>query len=550
MNELNEKLLFSAEIQDVLLSSPIVGPTPRGSYNPMQFVLRLRDDIHFELKSIKPGIRTSGSLSESQILAFSTFLHENIHWWQHVGSNFGFISSLKFPAQAHIAYKDLKYLIEHKGAFKSILNYNKAINEKLPKESNQSVNRILNYWHDLEIANLIAIDPSLIRRFITNPYFDTVGHSYHMMWSTAIQTLAATIDPSFSFLPKVEKWTLEFEKLKTNKVRGFYLESSIGIPPIGAKAIYEGQARFSQLQYLFYAFEGKYDINDFANWKMLHGIYVEAINHFLKILDEPMPDKANHSLIGLFLLICDIAINPVDGFPIELYNYESFIISNDPGHRFCLLCEMVKNKHPELKSAIQEYSKTEYINVSKILSESIVCFSPYEGMCIIKDWIENQIEIKELLIEESAYKYNPRNLPVRLFFSKYLRFQEDKFEQPQFFCWPGLGFIEHSKNELHLTEVESLFNRHLALFVNNIGGGVYPMLFECYEETQINSTFNDFYVWNSSYDMIRNWITQNGPFKFDYKWLSSSYNQAEIESWICRNFEDIFKVNPKDFKII
>lgn len=123
MIDLNPNLLLTPEYADELLSSPINGTNSRGIYNPMQFVLRLREDIHRELDSATAGLYGSGSHSNNQIQAFSTYLHETIHWWQHVGSNFGFISSLKFPAQTHIVHKDLKTLLNNNGAFKSIKKF-------------------------------------------------------------------------------------------------------------------------------------------------------------------------------------------------------------------------------------------------------------------------------------------------------------------------------------------------------------------------------------------------------------------------------------------
>jgi len=91
----------------------------RGLYNPMQFVLRLRPDIHKELESIEPGIRLARELQFKSIQAFSTYFHETIHWWQHVGSTLGLMLSLIYPAQAHINNRDLIKLLKDIGPFKS-----------------------------------------------------------------------------------------------------------------------------------------------------------------------------------------------------------------------------------------------------------------------------------------------------------------------------------------------------------------------------------------------------------------------------------------------
>lgn len=121
----------------------------RGLYNPIQFVLRLRPDIHKELGSIEPGIRTTSELQMKSIQAFSTYFHETIHWWQHVGSTLGLMLSLIYPAQAHINNRDLIKLLKDIGPVKSILKYNSIPNMYLSHniETDRTINRILNNWH-------------------------------------------------------------------------------------------------------------------------------------------------------------------------------------------------------------------------------------------------------------------------------------------------------------------------------------------------------------------------------------------------------------------
>jgi hypothetical protein len=61
----------------------------KGSYHPTRFVLRLR-----------PASREEHALEE-QVQAFSTYLHETIHWWQYIGSTLGLALTLSHPAQTH-----------------------------------------------------------------------------------------------------------------------------------------------------------------------------------------------------------------------------------------------------------------------------------------------------------------------------------------------------------------------------------------------------------------------------------------------------------------
>lgn len=77
----------------------------KGCYNTMQFVLRLRDDVRKVLNEFE-------EITPEKFQAFSTYLHENIHWWQHIGSNFGFLFSTSYPSYVITSYGNLHKLIK------------------------------------------------------------------------------------------------------------------------------------------------------------------------------------------------------------------------------------------------------------------------------------------------------------------------------------------------------------------------------------------------------------------------------------------------------
>jgi hypothetical protein len=542
MEWLNDKLLFSSiQDDDYLLYQK--ANTPRGVYNPMQFVLRLREDVHHVLDTIEPGILIGRTLTPQQNLAFSTYFHETIHWWQHVGSNFGLISSLKYPAQAHINHNLLKSFLASIGPIKSVKKYAYA-------ENNADCNRIINNWHDIEYAGQIAFDPKRLTTITESPYFDSWGHSYALMWTSTILTLETSIDPQLTFLSNVRLWEDGFRKLRDQKVQSFYFGSHNKIPPFGTKAIFEGQARIAQLQYLTRCQSVAPTMSKFHSVGLLSGIYAEALEAFLDILDEDMPTYATDSLIGLFLLVCDAAINPTDGFPFDLTHFESFIIANDPGYRFILITQMIRDKFPALKKSIQRYSKEEYIEVGTILAESISCFSPYDSTSLIYDWIQTKEELGKLLEEERQYNYKKVNTPIRLFFSKFLRFQIDKFHYPEFFCWPGMNFSSVPGNTVDLSTCYELFERHRALFIADPSGTVLHSAIEGLDASLLDDNLNDFFSWNCVYDLVRQWISEEGTFKYNYQWLTKRGSQDEMVNWAVRNFSQSFGFSPMQFKVI
>jgi hypothetical protein len=545
MNKLNPKLLLSDDFQEIDLKSSLKGTNTRGSYNPMQFVIRFRDDIHKALK-----INSNHSFNFDRIQAFSTFLHENIHWWQHVGSNIGFISSLSYPVIAHLAHKDLKTLIKRKEQYKSIMDYDSYYYSVHGKYDNMELNRILNNWYDILYARSFILDNKSIYQISKDRrFFLSLGHSFHILWSSSINILASTIDPTYKFLPKINEWFKEFERMEAEKIIGFVIDGDIGISPIGARAIFEGQARFNQLQYLTIASNNELLYSDFENMGMLSKIYIEAFDLFLEISKIEKPTNFNNSIIGLFLLICDIAINPTEGFPLNVFYFESFIISNDPGIRFVTLCQIVKLEKEKWINSVKEYSSQEYKSLSIELSEAIACFSPLHGSSNVINWIQNE-SIKDLMNEEKNMKFSSENLSLRLFFSKYFRFQEDKLKYPNIFCWIGKCMTEEASSEINIELVEKIFYKHQALFIEDIDGEIKPILFTDFPLENIQDTFNSFYGYNITYDMIIKWLTESGEFTYNYKWLSAKHKYQDMKEWVRKDFKNIFNIYPEELIIL
>lgn len=345
-------------------------------------------------------------------------------------------------------------------------------------------------------------------------------------------------------------WEKEFIFLNQNKVTGYYYGSDVVLPPLGAREIFEGQARFSQLQYLYFSLGGKMNWDDFEHAGMLNGLYREAFDTFLKILGSPWPSTPDDSLVGLFLLICDIAINPTDGFPFDLYDFSSFVLSIDPGMRFLMLCQLIQRKHPRLVDSIQGYTKEEYLEVCEILCKDISCKTPFSAAEKICGWANTFPSCKELLKEDNSFEFAPENLPVRLLFARFLRYQQDKFKVPEYFCWPGAWSVGDRKGGIKLEKVVDLFDEHRALFCDSVEGDIYPRTFPDKDEESVQKAFNAFYSWNSTYELTRQWIVQDGGFEYNFSWLTSKYLQSEVATWACNCFEGAYGVNPTLFKII
>jgi hypothetical protein len=251
----------------------------------------------------------------------------------------------------------------------------------------------------------------------------------------------------------------------------------------------------------------------------------------------------------MFLLICDLAINPSEGFPCDLQHVPSVILSIDPGMRFLLLCHAVAREKASFLGAITSYSKAEYLDVSGRLCKALVCEPPVRIAETIAAWAKEHSTFAQLLIEEDTHEFSAGNLPIRVFFAQFLRFQLDKLADPQFFCWPGMWMCERA-GTWDLENSQRLFNRHEALFMDGPDGDVYPRVLRNKNAKFVTRTFDAFYSNVAAYELTRQWIVEDGPFELDFLWLTSQYSRAEVGDWASHIFEQSFGVRPDAFRIL
>lgn len=519
----------------------------RGLYNPLHFVVRLDRKLHDLLGAGPSGFVAPGQLNRELILAFSTYFHETVHWWQHIGSTTGLMMSLAYPAQAHVNRQHLLKVLRDVGLKKSLRSFLSSCYEELPESARKELNIVLNNWHDVEFNRRIILDPMRIDAVLSSPFFDSIGHSLEIGLAHTLWVLGATFDRNHMFIPDSRRWEAEFDRLRQAEVEGFFYGSPIKLVPLGALRIFEGQARFNQLQYLHLASGGKLGWDDLRRIGMMGEVYTKAFESFLTLAGIEWPDTPVHPIVSLFLLVCDLAINPCDGFLRDITDYGSFIQSNDPGFRFMWFSRHVGD-NPRLNNAVQRCTRDEFVEVSTNLCRSIGCWQPVEMAERVQGWVRSEQSLEALLQEEAAFEFRPENLPIRVCFAKYLRFAEDRVRHPEFFCWPAMHFVTRPTTDVDLNTAMTLFNRHRPLFVADLYGEIRPSLVEGRKESSIHKTFNDFYYANVVYDMVRQWIVTDGPFTYDYTWLTQRYTTQEVKPFADAHFESVFGASPDTFQ--
>ncbi|MBU6394114.1 MAG: hypothetical protein KGQ75_06055 [Sphingomonadales bacterium] len=520
-----------------------------GKYETMRFVLRLSPRNHELLKGIETGVHNLSEISSETLQAYSTYIHETVHWWQHVGSTSGLMLSLSYLAQSHSSLTHLRDTLKAFGPIKPLKRWADETliakghsAQKMLADPNVAINNAL----DVEYFKLYAMWPQQQARILfAQQHFECVGHCYHIAVGQLLGMVSSAIDPDFEFIPDGKVWEDEFRRLTRIRHEGFYHGSPLRVPPVGLHAIYEGQARFIQLQFLDGTQKSPITTEAWRDQGYLSGIYVEAFEAFLELSGTDWPSDIRGPVVGIFLLICDIAINPTRGFPLNVEIFEDFIPDIDVGVRFTLLCQALREL-PHLKTAITDFSRDEYIAVSDELTARAGYDHPLAALVEIAKWSKH-LTVQQLMNEHKTFEFRKVNLPIRVFLSHFLSFSADRLQHPEFFCWPGIWKTSAATRP----DRTDVWLRHLSLFSDRgEKPGVYPRRWPNRSGKAIKEMFDSFYGSMALYDLTRQWILQEGPFVCDYRWLFESYSQERADAWAEDTFKQVYGVFLSDFVIL
>lgn len=519
-----------------------------GLYNTFQFVLRLSPLVHRRLAEIEPGVTNSSAIGFDHARAFSTYLHETIHWWQHIGSTYGFMMSLSYPTQLYANYNRLRTLIDSVGFRKPL----RKMGEIVPGPGGYGtprgeINTIVNNHFDFTAFRQLTFNERLARRTVEDPYFESIGHAFYMTYAHNIFLLASTADREFEALPDPREWEDYPKVLREMRQQGFYYGSPVELWGVGAHEIMEGQACFSQMQYLAFGSGGNLGWDDFREIGMLHGVYEVAFQHFLNRTHLEWPPSLDHPTVGLFLLICDMALNPGAGFPLPILYPHAFIDDTDPGARFQALSTIARLSCPEVMTAIKTYSREEYVDVSEKLATAMKIHSPLAAASKCAEWAKERGPFASLMAQYKTFDYDPINMPVRVLFTHFLAFMEDKHRRPEYFCWPAAWMTGGRVS----AESRDLFEKHSALFIDKEDDdGIFPRLHTNRDQNLVQRMFDDFYAANVAYDMTTQWITDPGPFRYEYDWLKQDSKREEMKAFVDRQFRNAYGVDPDSATIL
>jgi hypothetical protein len=519
----------------------------RGLYSTTQFVLRLSPRIHELVNALTSG-DSEGHDPDELFSAYSTYLHETVHWWQHVGSTAGLILSLCYPAQCLSNLDHLRAFTELVGPKKSLKQWAEnalragtaATGEELI-QANIAVNNTI----DTEFYKVLTVMPLLAAKLFENPYFECVGHSYAIAYANTLHALIGSCDFAATSLPNPSEWNECIEKLREQKHEGFYHGSPIRRARVGLLDIFEGQARFTQLQFL-QTTGGPSLCQHYRDTGYFEGNYVSGFDEFLRLTGFAWPDRIDDPLIGLFLLICDLSLNPTRGFPFPPNSFEDLIVDVDPGARFTRMCAVAREA-PTLAQAIRTRSYAEYVEVSAALTAPCGYDHPLAALGAIVDLIDKDPGAAMLMREWETFEYSPTNQPMRVMVSHFLAFSRDKLAHPEFFCWAG-GYVAGAAVS---EEYREMFSRNLSLFSDRSDNdGIFPRAVPGRSQAAIQKTLNVFFGSIILYDLTRQWILEDGPFRYDFRWLTGRCDNNELVDWAKTNLKAMFGVDPDSIEMV
>ena len=517
----------------------------RALYNPLHGVACLGNEYR-EWADAGSWRRVQVTGKDDRLLAFSTYFYQTLHWWQRIGSTTGLMLTMGYPAQSQSNPPLLLEVLRAVGARKSLRSFIATQPHRLPQGSRCALDQLLRAWHNLEFSRRMILDPLRLQGVISSPFFECVGQSLASGLIGALSLLSALFDPELKFLPDYRRWGPEFEHLKKKKVRGFYHGTDLSVAPLGARRLFEGQARFNQFQLLHLASNGRLNWEDFTRLGLMEESYLEVFRRFLEWADLDWPNTPVEPAACLFLLLCHLAINPCDGYPFEVGHFESFVQGHDPTFRFSWFCQRVAEE-PALKRIVRRCTKDEFLEVSTGLCRSLGCRQPVEIGQQIQSWVRQVPALQQLLRQDESFTFPQDNLPVRVCFARHLRFAQDRANSPEVFCWPAMHLVEPPAGVEPSARALELWNRHQPLFLADDAGAIRRQGASGPAAAELPQAFRDFFSGNVLNDVVRQWLVTDGPFDLDYAWLSPSCSARATKALVEPAFQTTFGASFDSF---
>ncbi len=509
--------------------------TVLGIYEPSSLVVNFHPSIESFIRTASECMlnpSTSNNITTvKQLGHYSTYIHETMHWWQFIASTAGFIQTLACSSQSLMTAINIQRMNNDFILCKPLIEQARSDKSTNPKGDWAILHTLVNSWFDVEYGICCMNSPEKLAKFCADGFFESVGICLYTLYQNALQAFHNQFPQTRALLP-INDWESKFIHLRDSQYPNFHYKSEVILPKIGALAIFEGQARFTQLQFLHYALDGNTRLKD---WKsQLHGIYVQAFQYFINILGVKWPEKANDPLINIFLLLCDIALNPSCGFPDGIETFEGFFEEVHPGYRFQSLCKIVAESS-QFITQCSGVSRDIYLEISGLLCKSLNWKTPLD---VVKCWIQIYFQT-DLLRKLEELRTNHEficdqmgtsmSMPIRLATARQVSLLQDKLNAPELFCWAG-HYLGKNVLENFASDTFQLINKHPAPFaiLNEYQDG--PIVYMCGSDTippddlKNENVVGQHFGVQTAADILRQTVSGHGQYSFNYLWNNPHIN--------------------------
>jgi hypothetical protein len=509
-----------------------------GRFDPLLSLVLLDPAIseHLDTRSgtlPSVGYEAGGS---NVVRAYATSLHETIHWWQHVGSTTGLLSGLTTAAQAALC---IKYMSElGKEAPKPLLGALRSGRYR-PTEEDHPAWRAALRWREAELGNAFLVGPAqAFARVKADPFlFESIGHSIAMHHTGVTWYIGQVVDAGGSVFHSTDAWMDLYER-SHQEGRLLFGVHELALLPFGARDLFEGQARLSELQYHDRAVE-PHTLAEFRQMGLLEGVYGRCFEHFLKTAELPPPDGVVSPEVNLFLLLCDLAIHSSAGYPLAIPDALDLVRDNHPGCRFARLCVAARDRKQDLLAALTRLSIGAYQEAATILTEPLGWLPPDEVARKIHEAYQRTAGGERLLEERWRGEFGPLDVPAKFILSEHIQFAELKAGCPHFFCWPGVYLTSDLADDSaevgalqHLLELTSP-----PFYATSEQSGVDTVSIHGLSTPQAKNVADRYFQNQATVDLFRQWISHRNEtptneffYRFDWKPVISDVELANLKS--------------------
>jgi len=518
-----------------------------GIFDPMNLVMKLDADIGAFLITADGATRFTIASDPQVVLAVAVNFHETIHWWQHAGTTAGLLCALTIPLQTHINVEHLQtFGCKYK---KPLFKFLEKQGQSLPDYLQRSLNIIVNNWMDIEFSYALLNYPENARRVCSNKYFLSIGHAIQIHLGGTVGLLAACFDKDFHVLPNIKEWEDNFRELRERRVRNYFPGSQIIVPPLGVHSILEGQARFQELQFLYLVAGPKATWDEFKVLGLMEPLYTRAFESFLIATGLEYPSNPMSPSVHLFMVLCDIALNPDSGYPNDIMDYERFLEDISPGIRFLRGAAVIR-RSPHLKNRLVNLTKDEYQEVATDICQQVHWKTPQQAAATIMEMWEGTDLPQELERENKNGEFRDNNMPIRFYYANHLNLMRDKAKNPEFFCWPAKHLVVEHNQVVDAQRIKTLVDSHQPPFIaKTMDSRVVENLKHIKNPDARVRVISTFFRWQIYYDVVRQWIAKDGRFSFNYRWLDPGHTELDYINWVKKDFQQNFGCDVGDIEL-